>query len=236
MIREKKRNNIKLLVIVNVVLLFLAPAYLFGHGGGLNRNGCHNNRKTGDYHCHDGGSASSGGQSRQSSYGGNGLEVIPESAPPPQREQGSRMVSVAPKSQREQGIRVANVTDGDTVRALIEGQEVDIRLYGIDCPEGGQSFGKAAQQALKQILTGREISIKVLDRDRYGRLVALVFADGANVNEAMVSSGYAWTYPQYCKQSFCNDWRQNQRVAQSTRKGLWQEVEPIPPWEWRHKK
>jgi len=23
-----------------------------GHGGGLNSDGCHNNRKTGDYHCH----------------------------------------------------------------------------------------------------------------------------------------------------------------------------------------
>lgn len=23
-----------------------------GHGGGLDANGCHTNRKTGDYHCH----------------------------------------------------------------------------------------------------------------------------------------------------------------------------------------
>jgi hypothetical protein len=28
------------------------------HSGGLNREGCHNNRKTGDYHCHGGGAAS----------------------------------------------------------------------------------------------------------------------------------------------------------------------------------
>ena len=27
------------------------------HGGGLNSEGCHNNRKTGDYHCHRGGGA-----------------------------------------------------------------------------------------------------------------------------------------------------------------------------------
>jgi len=232
---KDNRKNIMLLFIVNAVF-FSIPAIVFGHPGGLNSSGCHNNRKTGDYHCHGGGNASSGGQSRQSSYGGNGLEIVPASTPKPQREQGSRMVSVAPKSQREQGVRVVGITDGDTVRALIEGQEMDIRLHGIDAPEGGQAFGKAAQQALKQIITGRQISIKVLDRDRYGRLVALVFADGANVNEAMVSSGYAWTYPQYCKQSFCNDWRQNQTVAQSNRKGLWQEVEPTPPWEWRHKK
>lgn len=28
------------------------PAY--AHGGGLNKEGCHSNRKTGDYHCHRG--------------------------------------------------------------------------------------------------------------------------------------------------------------------------------------
>lgn len=27
------------------------------HGGGLNAEGCHNNRKTGDYHCHAAGSS-----------------------------------------------------------------------------------------------------------------------------------------------------------------------------------
>jgi hypothetical protein len=30
----------------------LAASAAHGHGGGLNADGCHNNRKTGDYHCH----------------------------------------------------------------------------------------------------------------------------------------------------------------------------------------
>lgn len=38
------------LSIAGVVLSVGAPAY--GHGGGLNAQGCHHNRKTGDYHCH----------------------------------------------------------------------------------------------------------------------------------------------------------------------------------------
>ena len=28
------------------------PALAAAHGGGLNAEGCHHNRKTGDYHCH----------------------------------------------------------------------------------------------------------------------------------------------------------------------------------------
>lgn len=33
----------------------ITPA--FGHGGGLNAEGCHNDRKNGGYHCHRGSSA-----------------------------------------------------------------------------------------------------------------------------------------------------------------------------------
>lgn len=35
-----------------LIVGFATPAA--GHSGGLNAQGCHNNRKTGDYHCHRG--------------------------------------------------------------------------------------------------------------------------------------------------------------------------------------
>ena len=33
---------------------FLIPLPASGHSGGLNAEGCHTNRKTGEYHCHRG--------------------------------------------------------------------------------------------------------------------------------------------------------------------------------------
>lgn len=35
-----------------LVLAVCIPQSILAHGGGLNSEGCHNNRKTGDYHCH----------------------------------------------------------------------------------------------------------------------------------------------------------------------------------------
>ena len=32
--------------------LFLATSAALAHGGGLNKDGCHHERKTGGYHCH----------------------------------------------------------------------------------------------------------------------------------------------------------------------------------------
>jgi len=37
--------------VFTIVILFVA-GYAFSHGGGLNSKGCHNERKTGGYHCH----------------------------------------------------------------------------------------------------------------------------------------------------------------------------------------
>jgi len=34
------------------LMLFLLPVVSHAHGGGLDKNGCHNDRKNGGYHCH----------------------------------------------------------------------------------------------------------------------------------------------------------------------------------------
>lgn len=36
-----------------IVLTFFLPLVAWPHGGGTNADGCHNNRKTGEYHCHN---------------------------------------------------------------------------------------------------------------------------------------------------------------------------------------
>jgi len=38
--------------IFTVIAICYMPSNLFPHGGGLNTEGCHNNKKTDDYHCH----------------------------------------------------------------------------------------------------------------------------------------------------------------------------------------
>jgi hypothetical protein len=47
--RTKQKRRVSF-VLLSVGLMAASEA--FAHGGGLNAQGCHNNRKTGDYHCH----------------------------------------------------------------------------------------------------------------------------------------------------------------------------------------
>jgi len=48
-------------VIVGVMLGLVAARVAWAHPGRTNDSGCHNNRRTGDYHCHGGGGYSGGG-------------------------------------------------------------------------------------------------------------------------------------------------------------------------------
>jgi len=43
------------LLMLALATVAIAPVPVIAHPGGLNAEGCHNNRKTGDYHCHGGG-------------------------------------------------------------------------------------------------------------------------------------------------------------------------------------
>lgn len=130
--------------------------------------------------------------------------------------------------------KVVNVSDGDTISVLHDGQQTKIRLYGIDCPEKAQSYGQKSREMTSAMVAGRTVEVEVKDTDRYGRSVGLVSIDGVSLNEAMVRNGYAWVYRQYCKERFCSDWIALESTARQQQKGMWADSHIIPPWDWRH--
>ena len=86
------------------------------------------------------------------------------------------------------------------------------------------------------IWLGATVEVESVTTDRYGRTVAIVWSGEGNINEQMVGSGYAWVYSKYCDRDFCSHWNDLEDKARSSRIGLWQESNPIPPWEWRRRK
>ena len=40
--------------VLALLVVLTHPTLALAHSGGLDKHGCHNNRKTGDYHCHRG--------------------------------------------------------------------------------------------------------------------------------------------------------------------------------------
>ena len=130
-------------------------------------------------------------------------------------------------------IGVASVIDGDTIE--IHGQR--IRLYGIDAPEGSQlcaqptgerwRCGQRAAFALSEYIGSGTVECEPRDRDRYGRVVAVCFLRGEDLNGWLVSSGWALAFRRYSL-----DYVEQENAARQSRLGVWSSVFE-PPWEWR---
>ena len=127
--------------------------------------------------------------------------------------------------------RVVGVHDGDTITVLTAGNvQLKIMLVEIDAPEIKQPFGQQSKQALSALVFGKDVEIRATGKDRYGRTLARVFVDGADVNLAMVKAGMAWRFDKYSKdRAFLTA----QEGAQRARRGLWADAAPVAPWEWR---
>lgn len=132
--------------------------------------------------------------------------------------------------------KVISIVGGDGITILDSNKhEHIIRLYGIDCPESGQAFGKSATKYTASLIAQKKVTVKPYDTDRYDHIVGGVMVEGVNVNESLIRAGYAWQYRKYCKASFCRDWLQLEREARVSMRGLWNFVDdPVPPWEWRN--
>ena len=113
-------------------------------------------------------------------------------------------------------------------------RQVKVRLYGIDCPERKQAFGQRAKQFMAQRVAGENVQVQIMDTDRYGRFVGVVYAENCgNLNKELLTNDLAWVYTQYCKASFCNDWKQEELRAKRSHVGLWVDKTPIEPWRFR---
>lgn len=127
--------------------------------------------------------------------------------------------------------KVVGVTDGDTVRLLVDGRDLyKVRLGEIDAPESGQPFGRTSKKMLSELVFGQMVSARVTDVDRYGRSVAVLTRGSTNSNGEMVKQGGAWAYRRYLSDQRYLLW---ERQAREQRRGLWrlQADQIMAPWD-----
>ena len=138
----------------------------------------------------------------------------------------------------------AQIIDGDTIKI----NSKKIRLHGIDAPEFKQKCkkpyltiifftftkdypcGKISTQKLQKKINNKVITCKILDIDRYKRLIGECYKRNLNLNSWLVSNGHAVAYRKYSKKYISNEIN-----AKNEKKGLWQGKFEMP-WDYRRKK
>ena len=73
----------------------------------------------------------------------------------------------------------------------------------------------------------------MVDTDRYGRTVGVIYHENQNINLVMVQHGHAWWYHKYAP--YDRPLQAAESEAKGAQRGLWALPDPIPPWEWRRK-
>lgn len=89
---------------------------------------------------------------------------------------------------------VDGVIDGDTIQAMVDGQRLEIRLIGVNAPEGDECYGNESRTALASLVTGQTVVLASdgPDTDSAGRALRYVLIEGDPailVNAELVSSG-----------------------------------------------
>ncbi len=142
--------------------------------------------------------------------------------------------SIANTQQKIFTAKVIRIVDGDTLEVLYAELPIMIRLEHIDCPEkrGKQPYGNAAKKALSDLCSGQEVKVEWNgDKDRNGRYISVIYnQNGINANQEMVRLGMAWHFKKY---STDEEYAKLENEARKNKVGLWQDPNPVPPWEWR---
>jgi micrococcal nuclease len=101
---------------------------------------------------------------------------------------------------------VLKVVDGDTIDVLIDlgfdlTKKERIRLAGIDTPESRtrnleeKKMGLEAKEYLQNKLDNcNDLRVKTEKDGKYGRMLGWLHGNDENINNIMVTEGYAWEY------------------------------------------
>ena len=115
---------------------------------------------------------------------------------------------------KEENIILTKITDGDTIKAIINGEKESIRLLDIDCFETSKNpraiwqseyyhksigdilkQGFYSKQRLEDKLKGKkELVLKWKQRDKYKRILGKIYLDDEDINEYMLKNGGCQQY------------------------------------------
>jgi micrococcal nuclease len=120
------------------------------------------------------------------------------------------LLSTNAMAENVQEVTIVKISDGDTIRAMVDGKNESIRLLDIDCFETSKNkravwqseyyhlpMGKVLQNGMfsKDKLTDllknqKTITLKWSKRDKYKRILGHLFLpEGTNINQYMLEQG-----------------------------------------------
>ncbi|WP_366247345.1 thermonuclease family protein [Terribacillus aidingensis] len=129
-------------------------------------------------------------------------------------------------------VSLIRIVDGDTIKVNYNGQEETVRYLLVDTPETKapnkcvQPYGKDASKRNQELVADAdklELEFDVGSRtDKYGRLLAYVYADGVSVQQTLLEEGLArvaYVYPPNTR--YLDNFEKAQATAKKDAEAVW---------------
>lgn len=130
--------------------------------------------------------------------------------------------------------KVIEVNSGDVITISNLNRPVRVRLLGVDAPEIDQTFGDVAKKHLADLVYDKSVLVEYAGIAGDHSLNGRVLLEGADVGAQMIRDGAAWVDPSTEHRLSVTDrevYQQSEVAARSERRGLWQQENPLAPWE-----
>ena len=127
--------------------------------------------------------------------------------------------------------KVVWIYNGDTFKLKTDNGIFKVKLYGVDAPEDGQTFAPQSKQKLTELIDGKSVSVTQTGIDSHTRVVGIVSNNGECINQKMLEEGMGWWARHLAPKSPM--FQRAEETAREAKKGLWQETDPIAPWDWK---
>lgn len=130
--------------------------------------------------------------------------------------------------------KVIEVNSGDVITIFNLNRPVRIKLLGVDAPEMDQAFGDVAKKHLADLVYDKVVLVEYAGISSDHSLNGRVLLEGTDIGAQMIRDGAAWVDPKNQHRLSVNErevYQQSEQAARSERRGLWEEENPIAPWE-----
>ena len=130
--------------------------------------------------------------------------------------------------------KVIEVNSGDVITIFNLNRPVRVRLLGVDAPELDQTFGDVAKKHLEDLVYNKSVLVEYAGISADHSLNGRVLLEGADIGAQMIRDGAAWVDPSSHDRLSATDrevYEQSELAARLEGRGLWQQDNPVAPWE-----
>ena len=129
--------------------------------------------------------------------------------------------------------KVIEVNSGDVITIFNLNRPVRVKLLGVDAPEMNQAFGDVAKKHLADLVLDKSVLVEYSGIAADSSLTGRVLLNNADIGAQMIRDGAAWfdTNTNRLSGMERDVYQQSEQAARNERRGLWQEENPIAPWD-----